>query len=149
MYGCLESDIDILYTKNKTKYGLITVILNQIIKSNFFEKSIANKTKVQVVILKQSFLSKEYTSLLKKDATVLLKGELIKTPTFEKPKQEFSSEDIKALNTDCLMLIGETSNVSVLSVPKGKELENLEFYIANAVNFNHMLSKTSTSTDTI
>lgn len=141
LYGCLENDIDILYTKNNTKYGFISITLDKTVKSNFFEKSIANKTRAQVVIFRKSLLSQEFTSLLKKGTTVLLKGELIKTPSFEKPPLQFSSKDIKALKSDCLLLVDDTSSIFMLGMPKGKEQRNLELYKANAMNFYQRPSK--------
>jgi hypothetical protein len=141
LYGSLENDIDILYTKNNTKYGFISVTLDKTVKSNFFEKSIANKTRAQAVIFRKSFLSQEFTRLLTRGTTVLLKGELIKTPSFEKPASQFSSKDIKALKSDCLLLIDDTSSIFMLSMPEGKERRNLELYKANAMNFYQTQAK--------
>ena len=125
MYGSLEHDVDILYTKANTKYGLITVILDPSFKINFFEKSIANKTRAQVVIFKQSYLSDEFITSLTKDAIVLLAGELIKTPSFTRPSLLFSRDDIKELNSDCLLSIGDSSKITVFGIPKEKERKKL------------------------
>ena len=125
MYGSLEHDVDILYTKANTKYGLITVILDPSFKINFFEKSIANKTRAQVVIFKQSYLSDEFITSLTKDAIVLLAGELIKTPSFTRPSPLFSRDDIKELNSDCLLSIGDSSKITVFGIPKEKERKKL------------------------
>jgi hypothetical protein len=136
MYGRLEHDADILYTKNDVRYGLITISLDKNAKPNFIEKSIANKSRAQVVIFKQALLSKAFIEFLKKGTTVLLKGELIKTPSFERANFLFSRDDIKALNSDFLLFIGDTSNIFVLNMPKGKERENLDLHMANSINFN-------------
>lgn len=139
MCGCLENDIDILYTKNKIKFGLITLTLDPSIKSNFFERSISNKEKATIVILNEQFLSEEYCKLLKKDVTALLKGKLIKTPTFENPNSEFSKDEIRALNSDCVLFLGKNSDISIFNFPREEELERRE-YKANILSFYSILT---------
>ena len=139
MCGYLGSDLDIYYTKEKTRFGLITLTLDPSIKSNFFEKSISNKKKAIIVILNRQFLSEEYSKLLKKGVTVLLKGKLIKTPTSENPEREFTNDEIRALNSDCVLFLGKNSDISIFNFLSEKELENKE-YKANILNFYSILA---------
>jgi len=141
MCGVLESNLEILYTKNQIEYGLISLLLSNNIKSNFYEKGLASLSQAKVVILKQSYLSLKFISILTRGTTVLLEGELIKTPTFETRRKEFPIEDLRGLNSECVLLLGEKSKIHILSLPREKELESLEFYRTSFSNFNKANAK--------
>lgn len=141
MCGTLEDNLEVRYTKNQTEYGLISLLLNKNIKSNFYEKSLISLSQAKVVIFKPIFLSEKFVPLLIRGTSVLLEGELIKTPGFETGSKEFSIEDLRELNSECVLFSGEKSKIHILSLPREKEAESLEFYRTSFSNSNHPINK--------